>query len=136
MQTKLCPKCGQVNPDEAKKCDCGYSFERDETPGDEDRRRRALAQWLGAGRLEVLPFGVACAIVWGLALFLTTWWIILFDGATGEATFLAKVYRGYSVGPVGSFVGLAWGLIDGFVVGAALAWLYNLASVLLAGFRR
>ncbi len=132
MQTKLCPKCGQVSPEDARKCDCGYRFDRDDDAEDADRRRVALAQWLGAGRLNIFAFAIACSLFWGIALFLTTWWIILFDGATSEPTWIGRVYRGYSLSPLGSLVGLGWGLIDGFVSGAVLAWIYNAVSAVLA----
>jgi hypothetical protein len=51
-----------------------------------------------------------------------------FDGATGEAMFIGRVYRGYSVSPAGSLIGLAWALIDGSIGGAIFAWLYNLIA--------
>jgi hypothetical protein len=63
---------------------------------------------------------------------LITWWIILFDGATGESTLIARVYRGYTISPVGSLVGFGWGLIDGLVGGAIFSWLYNLLLQLSA----
>jgi hypothetical protein len=39
---------------------------------------------------------------------------------------LQTAYIGYTLSPVGSMVGLAWGFIDGAIGGAVLAWLYNL----------
>ncbi len=134
MQTKLCPKCGQVSPEDATRCECGYRFDRDE-PNDAEDRRQALAQWLGAGRLNVRAFAIAVGLFWGLALFLVTWWIILFDGSTGEPTLIGRVYRGYTISPLGSLVGLAWGLLDGIIGGAVFAWLYNMAAALLARSR-
>jgi hypothetical protein len=132
MQTKLCPKCGEVSPDSARKCDCGHSFDSEEAQDEEGQRRNALAQWLGVGRLNVVAFSVTCGLFWGVSLFLITWWIILFDGATGESTLIARVYRGYTISPVGSLVGFGWGLIDGLVGGAIFSWLYNLLLQLSA----
>ncbi|HDL00736.1 MAG TPA: hypothetical protein ENH23_00690, partial [candidate division Zixibacteria bacterium] len=66
--------------------------------------------------------------VWGIGLLFLTWWIILFDGATGEITMIGRLYRGYSISPVGSIIGLAWAFFDGFVGGAIFAWLYNFLS--------
>ena len=77
-------------------------------------------------KLNVKAFALACGLIWGLGLFALTWWIILFDGSTGEATLIGSVYRGYSISAQGSLIGLAWALVDGFVGGAILAWLYNL----------
>ncbi len=77
-------------------------------------------------KLNVKAFGLACGLLVGVGLFLVTWWIILFSGVTHEVTFIGKVYRGYTISPLGSVIGLAWGLADGFIGGAIFAWLYNL----------
>jgi hypothetical protein len=79
-------------------------------------------------KLNVKAFGLACGLVWGTGLFCLTWWIIAFDGASGEPTFIGHVYRGYTISPVGSLIGLCWALVDGFVGGVVLAWLYNKLS--------
>ncbi|MCK4942728.1 MAG: bacteriophage holin [Candidatus Aminicenantes bacterium] len=76
-------------------------------------------------KLNVKAFGLTCGLFVGVGLFLVTWWIILFSGATNEVTFIGKVYRGYTISPLGSVIGLAWGLVDGFIGGAIFAWLYN-----------
>ncbi len=79
-------------------------------------------------KLNVKAFALTCGLVWGVALFLLTWWIIVFDGASGEATLIGNLYRGYSISPAGSFIGLAWAFGDGLVMGAVFAWLYNLVT--------
>ena len=80
-------------------------------------------------KLNVKAFALTCGILWGICLFLLTWWIIAFDGATGEATLIGRVYRGYTISPAGSVVGFVWALVDGLIGGAIFAWLYNLISV-------
>ena len=79
-------------------------------------------------RLDVKAFGLVCGLVWGIGLFLLTWWIIAFEGATVDVTFIGRIYRGYSVTPVGSVIGLAWAFFDGLIGGLIFAWLYNLLS--------
>ena len=79
-------------------------------------------------KLNVKAFALTCGLVWGTALFLLTWWTIAFDGVTGEPTLIGRLYRGYSISPAGSFIGLAWGFADGLIGGAIFAWLYNLLS--------
>ena len=79
-------------------------------------------------KLNVKAFALACGVVWGLGLFFLTWWIIAFDGATGEITLIGRLYRGYSISPFGSIVGLIWAFVDGLIGGAIFAWLYNLIS--------
>ena len=61
-------------------------------------------------------------------MFLFAWWVMLFDGPTGERTMLGLVYRGFDISPLGSVIGLAWGLADGLIGGALFAWVYNIIS--------
>ena len=79
-------------------------------------------------KLNVKAFALTCGLVWGLGLFALTWWIIAFDGATGERTLIGELYRGYSISPAGSLIGLAWALVDGAIGGAVFAALYNVLA--------
>jgi hypothetical protein len=79
-------------------------------------------------KLNVKAFALTSALVWGFGLFCLTWWIIAFDGATGQTTLIGRIYRGYNISPSGSVIGLLWALGDGFVGGAIFAWLYNLIA--------
>lgn len=79
-------------------------------------------------RLNVKAFAVACGLIWGIGLFALTWWIMAFDGATHEATLIGQVYRGYSISPVGSLIGLVWATSDGLIGGAIFAWFYNVIA--------
>ena len=76
-------------------------------------------------RLNVKVFALTCGLFWGFGLFFVTWWIMLFEGATGDSLLLGHLYRGYNVSPLGSLIGLAWGLVDGLIGGAIFAWVYN-----------
>lgn len=76
-------------------------------------------------RLNIKAFGLACGIVWGLCVFLLTWWILYFEGNDAGPVFLSRVYRGYTLSPVGSLIGLVWGTIDGWIGGLIFAWVYN-----------
>jgi len=77
-------------------------------------------------KLNVKAFALACGILWGLGLFIMTWWIILLDGPTNSVNFLGSIYRGYKLNAVGSLIGFAWAFVDGIIAGAILAALYNL----------
>ena len=79
-------------------------------------------------RLNVKAFALTCGLVWGFGVLFLTWWIIAFDGATGQVTFIGRIYRGYNVSPIGSVIGLIWALIDGLIGGAIFAWLYNVIA--------
>jgi len=79
-------------------------------------------------RLDVKAFALTCGILWGLGLFVLTWWLIAFEGATGETTLIGRLHRGYTITPAGSLIGLAWAFFDGLIGGALFAWLYNLMA--------
>jgi len=76
-------------------------------------------------KLNIKAFAVSCGILTGAAVFIGTWWVLAFGNGTGGLEFLGDYYFGYSISPVGSFVGLAYGVIDGLIWGAVFAWLYN-----------
>ena len=77
-------------------------------------------------KLNVKAFALAFGLWWGFGLFFLTWWLILFEGASDAVTFIGRLYRGYTVTPVGSVIGLLWAFFDGAIGGAIFAWLYNL----------
>ncbi len=80
-------------------------------------------------KLNIKAFGLTCGLVWGIGLFIVTWWIIALEGlqnTAGDEGMLARVYLGYDISPLGSVIGLAWGFADGLIGGVIFAWLYNL----------
>jgi hypothetical protein len=79
-------------------------------------------------RLNVWAFAFTCAIIWGLGVFFITWWVIYFEGPTGEVTVLGHIYRGFNISAMGSLIGLIWGFFDGLIGGLIFAWLYNLLA--------
>lgn len=79
-------------------------------------------------KLNVKAFALACGLFCGIGLFLITWWIILFEGASGNTTLIGRIYLGYNISPIGSLIGLVWAFVDGMVGGAIFAWLYNLLN--------
>jgi len=76
-------------------------------------------------KLNIKALALAAGITWGLAIFLLTYWFLL-RGYEGEMlSRLSNVYLGYSVTCYGGFIRMAWGVVDGLMGGAVLAWLYN-----------
>ncbi|MFA5291618.1 MAG: hypothetical protein WC496_01140 [Phycisphaerae bacterium] len=69
-------------------------------------------------KLNVKAFALTFGLWWGFGLFFLTWWLIVFDGASSEATFIGRLYRGYTVTPLGSIIGLVWAFFDGAAGGA------------------
>ena len=76
-------------------------------------------------KLNIKAMAIAFGLVWGISLFVITWWIIYLEGFSDAPTFIGKFYRGYSLTPLGSIIGFIWGLVDGAIGGAMFAWLYN-----------
>ena len=79
-------------------------------------------------RLNVKALALTSGLLWGFGLLFITWWIMLFEGATGEVTWVGQVYRGYCISPVGSIIGMLWGFVDGLIGGAIFAWVYNFVA--------
>ena len=78
--------------------------------------------------LRVRALGLTLGTLWGLAVLLGTWWLLLW-GATGETMqLLGNFYRGYYYSYDGALIGFVWGFVTGFIAGALIAWLYNFFS--------
>ena len=76
-------------------------------------------------KLRVRAFGLAIGIIWGLIIFLATIGSILMG--KGETMYKLTVFLyGYRITFGGAIVGLIWGVVGGFILGAAVAWLYNM----------
>lgn len=80
-------------------------------------------------KLDVKATALTGAIVWGgLAIFLTGLGNLLWSGyGQGFLDAVASLYPGYHATPsVGQVVvGSLYGVLDGAVVGALVAWVYN-----------
>lgn len=76
-------------------------------------------------KINVKAFAMTTGVLWGLGVFLMTWYLILLEGASDDKLILGRFYLGYHVNPLGSLIGLAWALPDGFIGGAVFALLYN-----------
>jgi len=79
-------------------------------------------------KLNIKAMALTLGIVWGLGLFMITWWMILLDGSSTAPTFISKFYRGYTLSPIGSIIGFFWAFLDGAFGGACIAWIYNKLS--------
>ena len=79
-------------------------------------------------KFNIKSFGLTCGIIWGLTIFISTIWILI-SGVGGKTLGkLSKFYFGFSISWGGAFIGLIWGFVDGLIVGAIFAWLYNKLS--------
>lgn len=72
-------------------------------------------------------FGLALGILWGLCIFVCTVWVML-KGGGNTLALLEQFYISYSISWAGAFIGLAWGVVSGFICGWVFALLYNCFS--------
>lgn len=76
-------------------------------------------------KLNIKALALSAGIVWGLVIFLLTYWFLIFGYDGNTLTKLSNIYLGYSVTWYGAFIGLVWAFVDGLIGGALLGWLYN-----------
>ena len=79
-------------------------------------------------KLNVKALALTSGILWGLAVFIATIWLMIIGSPGGTISLLGKFYLGYSFSFGGAIIGLIWGFIDGLICGFIFAWLYNLLS--------
>jgi len=77
-------------------------------------------------KLKPIALGLSLGIVWGGALFITTW-LSYFTGY-GKLfldVLAGSIYPGYSISPIGSIIGFLYGFIDLLILGTIVGWVYN-----------
>lgn len=77
-------------------------------------------------RLKPFALGISFGAVWGGSLFITTW----LSHYTGYARLFLEalaqsIYPGYTISPLGSFLGLFYGFFDGFISASLVGLIYN-----------
>ena len=77
-------------------------------------------------KIKPLAFGLSLGVIWGAALFITTWLCYLTGyGKLFLDALAVSIYPGYTISPLGSVLGFIYGLIDLTIMGTLVAWLYN-----------
>lgn len=78
-------------------------------------------------RLNAVVSGVVTGVFVGLAVFVSTIWLVIKGGAVvgPHLSLLGQFFIGYQVTVFGSFIGFGYGFIVGFVVAYCVAKLYN-----------
>ena len=78
-------------------------------------------------RVSAVVYGIVTGLIVGLGIFAATIWLVLKGGPVvgPHLGLLGQFLIGYRVTFVGSLVGLGYGFVIGFVLGSAVAWLYN-----------
>jgi hypothetical protein len=69
--------------------------------------------------------GMAFAVWWALTLIVMSVLAMFWGLGLPMLGVLASFYVGFSLSYVGILIGVVWALVDGFIAGVILAWLYN-----------
>ena len=81
--------------------------------------------------LRKRALGLSIGLVWGLAIMIGTWWLLLW-GSPGEiVSKLGSFYIGYSYSWGGAIIGFLWGFVEGFIAGVLIAWFYGVFSKMI-----
>ena len=75
-------------------------------------------------KFNTKAFAIASGLIYGFVLFISVWWLMA-RGYSNQETPLSMVYPYLAISPLGSLLGLIYGLFDGVIIGALFAWLYN-----------
>jgi hypothetical protein len=78
-------------------------------------------------KLQPLALGIAIGVLWAGSVFFAGI-VAMFDWGNAFVETLASFYLGYNASIAGAFIGAIWAVIDGFVAGAVIAWIYNLVA--------
>ncbi len=76
-------------------------------------------------KLSPRALGLGLGILWGLAVLLIGLAATYWGYGTQFVGMFEALYPGFKLGIQGCIIGGLWGLVDGFVLGVLLAWLYN-----------
>jgi len=76
-------------------------------------------------KINEIKLGLALGITIGGYLFFFAFMVNFFDWGTELLEVISSLYIGYKGTYTGSLIGFAWGFADFFVIGYAIAWLYN-----------
>jgi len=75
-------------------------------------------------KFNTKAFAIASGLIYGFVLFISVLWLMA-RGYSNQETLLSMVYPNLAISPLGSLLGLIYGLFDGVIIGALFAWLYN-----------
>ena len=75
--------------------------------------------------LHAKNFGLACAILWGVSVFVLGMFAKHMGWGTEMVMLLGSFYKGYDMTFLGSVIGGVWGFVEGLVGGYIFACLYN-----------
>jgi len=96
--------------------------EKQEAQKTEEEKLFAGILWLNAKAL-----GLVLGLLFGLAIFIATNWLVLKGGRLvgPHLSLLSQYFIGYKVSFLGSIIGFGYGFAVGTLSGALIGWIYN-----------
>ncbi|MDA8561510.1 hypothetical protein N9L02_00165 [Gammaproteobacteria bacterium] len=77
-------------------------------------------------KLSAAALGVSLGLVTGLFMMFFAWAGWMYGYGTTIIEQWGAIYPGFEATLVGGFLGLAWGFLEGFIIGIFWAWFYNM----------
>lgn len=78
-----------------------------------------------SGRICAVGFGISLGLVSGIFMMLFAFGSWMYGFGTSIIDQWASVYPGLEASLKGGFIALAWGFLEGFIIGIIWAWIYN-----------
>ena len=79
-------------------------------------------------KLKKFAFGLSIGLVWAFGVFIMGIIDVIYGFGHQFVDAVGTLYYGYEGTVLGSIIGAGWALLDGFIFGFLIAWLYNLFS--------
>ena len=76
-------------------------------------------------KLDVRAFGFTLGCIWSFGVLALGVVSMLSNWGSRTVKLFSTVYIGYRATLSGSFIGAAWGFVDGAISGTVIAWVYN-----------
>ena len=77
-------------------------------------------------RLSACAFGISLGIITGISMMFFAWSSWMWGYGTSMIDQWGSVFPGVAASLKGGFVGLAWGFLEGYILGIVWAWIYNM----------
>ncbi len=71
--------------------------------------------------------GLSVGVLWAVSTFFLGF-VAIFGWGDELVKALASLYIGYSASFLGAIIGSVWALVDGYIAGFVVTWLYNLLT--------
>jgi hypothetical protein len=75
-------------------------------------------------KCQPVALGIAIGVVWAAYIFIAGI-TAMFGWGNAFVDLMASCYIGYSASILGAIIGGIWALVDGFIGGFCIGWLYN-----------